>query len=179
MWNCEKCGKEVSEGSYLCERCSEEKKSKPWHYVSIVLAALCSIFPFLDWIEIPIMAGLYSFLGMSQEATRFSLFGYILSGSQYQDGTVLFVTAILALIAVVGIIFNLVFIAKMAKRNLKCYKYGTIGAVIMLVMSALFILIVGLIALVLKVIKLTYVPYFLFLCSIANIVIIKRVKKRS
>lgn len=176
---CEQCGKEIPEGTKVCGECAAKSQSKSKVYISAALAILGIILPFLRWIEIPVANGLYSLFGMSQEVPKFSLFGYILAGNQYQTGSVYTITLIIAIIAFVGIIFNAIYVIKTLKNANGCYKYGTLGAVIMTVMSILFILIVGLTALILKLIKLTAMPYLTLIVSIANIVVIKKLKKEN
>lgn len=158
---------------------NEQKGLGIMEWISIALTILSVIMPFLNWIEVPIVAGLYSFFGMSSEPTKFSLFGYIFAGSNNQNTTVFLITLIIALIAFVGVILNFVYMIKAFKKAEKRYKYGTLGAVIMNIVSIMFIVIVGLTAVILKVIELTLAPYFMLAISIVNIIIIKNLKKNT
>lgn len=177
---CEKCGKEIADGMRLCNDCASlQNQSKGLRYASIILAALGVILPFLHWLEVPVAKGLYSMFGMGEETPGFSLFSYIFAGSQYQNGVVFLVMMLLALITLIGIIFNVIYIVKSLRNKPKCYKYGTIGAIILTVMSVLFIIVVGLMSLVLQIIKLTAVPYVMLAVVIANIVVVKMLKKKS
>lgn len=175
--NCKKCGKEVFNSSPLCDECNNANKNQIMRYISIALAVLCSIMPFLKWIDIPVAKGLYSMFGMEKEMPSFSLFGYIFAGNRYQTDGIYWITMILAVIAFVGIIFNVIYIIKSLKNNPKCCKYGTIASIILTSMSGLFIIIVGLSALILKVITLTIVPYLTLAVAVANIIIIKKIGK--
>jgi len=172
---CEKCGKETLNEKQICDECN--KKNVFMSYISVALAILGIILPFVKWIEVPVAQGLYSMFGMAQETPTFSLFGYIFAGSQYQSGIVYTITMILALVALVGIVFNVVYAVKTLKKKGKSYKYGSIGATILTIVSSAFIIIVGLSALILKVIKLTAMPYITLAVSIANMMIIKRMKR--
>lgn len=177
--NCKNCGRETVNGAELCESCNGKKTANVSRYISIALAILGVVLPFLNWLEVPIANGLYSLFGMSEQVPKFSLFGYIFSSSQYQSDSVFVVMLIIALIALIGIIFNALYAAKALKNNAKSLKYGTAGAVILTVMSAMFIVIVGLMAAILKVIKLTATPYITLAVSVANIIVIKKLKKQA
>lgn len=175
---CENCGKEVPNGVRYCDACYHAKNQNPaMKYISVALAVAGVILPFLKWLEVPVAQGLYSMFGMGGEAPTFSLFGYIFVGSQYQSDSVYYVMLIIALIAFIGIIFNLIYAVKAFLNKPKCYKYGTIGSIILTVMSVLFIVIVGLMSLILKVIKLSAMPYITLAVSIANIVVVKKLKR--
>ena len=173
---CEKCGKETLNNTRLCEECGKQA-NKPMLYVSVAMAVLEAIMPFFKWLEVPVANSLYSMFGMGQEAPAFSLFGYIFAGSQYQSGAVFAITTALAVTAFIGIIFNVIYIIKALKGKPKNHKYGTAGAIILLIVSALFIIIVGLICLILKIFSMTAAPYIMFAVSIANIILIKKLKK--
>lgn len=173
---CQKCGKEIPDGARLCDECVGRKR-QPIQYVSIALAVLGVILPFLKWLEVPVAKGLYSMLGMGNETPTFSLFGYIFAGSQYQSDKIYFVMLGIAAVALVGIIFNLIYIIKAPKNKPGHYKYGTVGSVILMIMSILFIVIVGMSAAILQIMKLTAMPYIMLAASIANIIIIRKIKK--
>lgn len=176
---CGKCGKEIPDGARFCDNCHAEPKSPAMKYVSVVLAILSVILPFLKWLEVPVAKGLYSMFGMADQTPTFSLFGYLFAGNQYQSDTVWWVMIVIALIAFIGIVFNLIYAVKALRNKPNYYKYGTMGAIILTIMSVLFILIVGLMSLILKVIKLSAMPYVTLAVSIANIVIIKKLKKQT
>ena len=176
---CEKCGKEIPEGTRFCESCGGKTQNNVMRYVSIILSALSVVLPFLSWLEVPVAKGLYSLFGMEQETPTFSLFGYIFAGNQYQNEKTFLVIAAIALVAFIGIIINVVYVIKSLKNTPKSFKYGTIGAVILTIVSFLFILIVGLTAAIFKIMKLTVMPYLTLAVSIANIVVIKKLKKQT
>lgn len=176
---CEKCGKEITDGTRFCDECKAKPQNQTMKYVSVGLAVLGVILPFLKWLEVPVAQGLYSMFGMGDQTPTFSLFGYLFAGSQYQTDTVYTVMIVIALIALIGIIFNVVYSVKALKNKPKCYKYGTIGAIILTIMSILFIVIVGLMSAILKVIKLSAMPYVTLAVSVANIVVIKKLKKET
>ncbi len=177
---CEKCGKEIPEGTRLCSECaSQNSKSKGMFYASIILAVLGVILPFFAWLKVPGAQGLYSMFGMQSETPAFSLFGYIFAGSQYQSGVVFLVMMVLALAAFIGIIFNVIYVIKALQKKPKICKYGTVGATILTIMSVLFIVVVGLMCFILKIFKLTAVPYIMLITAIANIVVIKKLKKKG
>lgn len=158
---------------------TKEKKLKLLGYVSMVIAALSALMPFFKWIKVPVAQGLYSLFGMDSSDAAFSLFGYIFSNSNYQSDAVFYVSFVLALVALVGIIFNVVYVVKSLGNNEKRFKFGTLGAIIMNIVSLLFIMIVGTSAAVFKVIKLTYAPYITLALTIANLVVIKMIKKEK
>ena len=172
---CEKCGKETLNEKQICDEC--DKNNVILSYISVALAILGIILPFIKWLEVPVAQGLYSMFGMAQETPTFSLFGYIFAGSQYQSGIVYAITMILALVALIGIIFNVIYVVKTFKKKEKIYKYGSVGSGILTIVSAVFIVIVGLSAMILKVIKLTATPYITLAVSIANLIVIKKMKR--
>ena len=175
---CEKCGKEIEEGARFCEECKAVKPQNTYLIlISILLSACNVILPFLSWVKVPVMSGIYSMLGMNTGATRFSLFKYIFSGSDYQSDSVQKVIWIIAVIAVIGIVLNLVYIIKAFKKTPKCTKYGTWGAVISIIISCIFIVEAGLTSAIVQVIKMTAVPYIFLISGIANVIVIKSIKK--
>ncbi len=158
---------------------TQNQKAEWKKYLSIALSAICAILPFCSWLEVPAAAGLYSMFGMSDKATKFSLFRYISSGSTYQDDTMVWISTIISLIAVIGIIFNVIYIVKSITKKEKRYKYGTIAAIIMLIVSVLFITIAGLMSVIMQIFEITFAPYILLIISIVNIIFIKKIKKEE
>ncbi len=176
---CKNCGKEIPNDKVICDECGGSSQNGIIKYVSIVLAVLNAVLPFFKWLEVPVANSLYSMFGMAQETPTFSLFGYIFSGSRYQDDKVYAVMLVIAFIALIGIVLNAIYVVKLFNNKPKCCKYGTIGAIILMIMSILFILTVGLTSAILKVIKLTAVPYVTLAVSITNIIIVKKLKKQA
>ncbi len=152
-------------------------ENKIIYAVNILLSVFTIILPFLKWIKIPVVAGLYSLFGMKESTSYYSLFGYIFAGSNYQSDTIFYVTMLLALISILGIIFLVIYIVKTINNSKKRYRYGFIGTLILNIVSVLFILVVGLTSAILKVIELTYVPYITLFVTIVNMVLIKKIKK--
>lgn len=186
---CNNCGAKLEEGTKFCDNCGaatgatstvEQKNKidsgKGLLYATIIMALISAILPFLKWVEVPALNTLSSWFGGSSDAASYTLFGYILAGDS--DSTVAtIVILILALVSLVSVIFNALYCIKAFQGKVGSEKYGTIGSILLLVMSVLFWVIVGTISLVIKVIKLTSTVYVAIIFSIANIVMIKKLKK--
>lgn len=204
---CPKCGAQNAEKNVFCQECgaklaaeAEQKvnktgslaaKMKPAaqisahtierrqviFYVTLVIAALECILPFMKWIKIPMMQSLFGLFG-EQDLPSYSLYGYIGTINDMGNNKVAaIVVLILSLFAIMATIFNIVFLVKGLKRKKGYYKYGRTASVLMLIVSLVFLIILGLLSLILQVIKITIAPWILLVGSVANLVLIGKVKK--
>ena len=198
---CSKCGIQLNDNVKFCSGCgnnvsgdalSDLKKSItsgiPFSlssknnllYATVIVAAINAVLPFFNWISVPILNAFSSWVGGGSNAASYSLFGYIFATGQFSSsgGTAIFIL-LLAILAFVGVIFNALFVYKTLAKKDKNYKYGTMGSIVLLIVTALFIVVVGLISAILKVIELTAAPWFALVFSIANLVLVKRLKKNQ
>lgn len=184
---CDKCGKEIKEGTGFCPACgapvtSSGRQQKIFSfdqtrgnvfYVTLVLAVLECIFPFMTWVTVPLYNSIGSFFGASGDISSYSLFGYT---GTIQDQSMF--TSVVILIFCFGtlaaIICNILYIIK-GWKNVKGYgRYGRTAALLMMIVSLAFLAIMGLTALLLKLIKITAVPFLLFAASLVNYRLIKK-----
>lgn len=185
---CNNCGAKIEEGTKFCDNCGtatgtsiELKKAKDTGdgllFATIAIALINAIIPFLHWVEVPALNTFSSWLGGSDTAASYTLFGYIFAG--VSDSTIAtIVILVLALVSLVSVIFNAIYCVKAFQRKNGVEKYGRIGSVLLLIMSVLFWIIVGIISLIIKVIELTSTVYVAIILSITNIVLIKKLKKK-
>lgn len=186
---CNNCGTKLEDGAQFCDNCGaatgatstvEQKKEinsgKGLLYSTVIIALISAILPFLNWVEVPAINAVSSWLGGSNSAASYSLFGYIFAGAS-DSLLATIIILVLAVVAVVSVIFNAMYCVKAFKGKPNSGKYGKTGSILLLIMSILFWIIVGMISLIIKVIKLTPTVYFAIGLSIANIVLIKKLKK--
>lgn len=185
---CNNCGAKIEEGKKFCESCGSavektsveqvktEESGKGLLFATIAVALINAIIPFLHWVEVPALNTLSSWFGGSSDAASYTLFGYIFAG-QSDSVIATIVILILALISLVSVIFNVAYCVKAFQGKSGSEKYGNTGSILLLVMAILFWVIVGTISLIIKVIKLTSTVYAAIVLSIANIVLIKKLKK--
>lgn len=186
---CNNCGTKLEEGMKFCDNCGavtgvtsdvEEKKAidseKGLLYTTIIMALIGAILPFLKWVEVPALNTLSSWFGGSSDAASYTLFGYIFAG--VSDSTIATVVIlVLALVSLVSVIFNAMYCIKAFQGKHGSEKYGKMGSVLLLIMSVLFWIIVGIISHIIKVIELTSTVYVAIILSIANIILINKLKK--
>lgn len=184
---CNNCGAKLEEGTKFCDNCGtatgasvELKKTiesgKGLLFATIAIALINAIIPFLHWVEVPALNTFSSWFGGSSTAASYTLFGYIFAG--VSDSTIATIVILaLAVVSLVSVIFNAIYCVKAFQGKPGSEKYGKMGSILLLIMSALFWIIVGIISLVIKVIELTSTVYVAIILSIANIVLIKKLKK--
>lgn len=193
---CKQCGKELPAGALECPNCAAGTEENPspakntdtavkpvtnpntFRYVSGAVALACAILPFLHWVEVPILNSLTSFFGGSGEECSYSLFGYVFSvfANSSNDMTMALIMLVFAVVALISSVINAIYAVKcfIGKTSLKL---GKTGSVILLIMSIIFLIVVGLIAAIFKIISLTFTVYVAIAMPIANIIIIKQLKK--
>lgn len=155
------------------------QKEKGLVYGSIILSLFCSIAPLLKWITIPLYDTLSNWVTGDDSLSAYSLFGYLVaSDTGSTDKMVSIVIFILAILAVIGMAFNIIYIAKSFTQKDKRFRYGTMGAWIMLILSLLFLIVVGGMSIILRIIKITFIPWLVLVLSIANLVIIRKIKRQ-
>lgn len=194
---CKNCGKELPNGAAQCPDCTAvctdnpssaktasvtEKtvtNTKTLRFISGAVAMACAILPFLHWVEVPILNSITSFLGGSGKESSYSLFGYILSdfAASSNDMTMALIILAFGIIALISSVINVIYAIKCFTGNKTSLKLGKAGSVILLIMSILFLIVIGLIAAIFKIISLTFAVYVAIALPIANIIIIKQIKK--
>ncbi|MEG1459412.1 MAG: zinc ribbon domain-containing protein [Acetivibrio sp.] len=196
---CSKCGKEISDDLKYCSYCGERqeikenvKKNQKENfgigqgkemklYISLGISGLNCILLFFNWMKIPMMNGISNFFNGNDSGSSFSFFGYIFSlNSNTNDSFIVaIVVLVLGILGLLSIILNIAYIVSTLKQRQKHFKYGTIASWILCILSSLFLLIAGLSTAILKVMKMTFAPWLVFALSIANIVLIKKLKKQK
>ena len=192
---CTHCGSELSKKNQISEKrvavtmpekktVTKKKSNSIFAYITMGLAILECIIPFLCWAKIPLYNSISSFLGGGNDVSNCSLFGFIgmisligtSAGVEFNSVYVLAGVGILILIAVFQIIFNVIFILKAIGRNKFRYRYTVMASVLLLLIATLFLLIMGSIAAALQVIKVSFAPWLAVVVSIANFVFATRAR---
>ncbi len=151
----------------------------PFFYITVAIAAIQALMPFMKWFEIPAVNSLYGFLGGSNNAASFSLFGLLFNGGAVGGNTVIvLISWLLCLFAFLGSVFDILYIAKGFPQKKGYYKYGKIASIMLLVISLLFVLTFGLIAAASAgVFKVKAAPWIVVISAVANLILIGQVKR--
>ena len=179
---CGKCGKEIEEGIAICPGCgspvhSSQAGQSPVintsntrssvFYLTLALAVLECVFPFMPWVKVPLYNAIGNFFGASSDISSHSLFGYI--GTIQDDSTFTSVVILVLCIGtLVGVVFNVLYIVKGLKNTGKYGKFGRIAALLMCIVSAIFLIVMGLSTLIIRLVKITPIPFLLLVVSFLN-----------
>lgn len=163
----------------MARNLNESGTRSVWFYVTLVLAVLECILPFQSWVTVPLYNSIGSFFGMGDDISSYSLFGYVGTLNSTPGGDMLTIVLVLLLCfgTLITILFNILYIWKGCKNKAGYHKYGSIAAVLMTLISLVFLVVMGFTALIFKVIKITSVPFLALAVSIANIILIGKVKR--
>lgn len=192
---CKNCGAKIEDGVTACTNCGTAVTNQPdtaptqtksaangktLTYVSVALALISAVLPFLKWVEIPMLNNLSAFFGGGGNEASFSLFGYIFSSGNYStDASVTVVMLVFAIIAFISVIFNVIYAVKALTKKAKATKWGTMGGILLFIMSVLFLIVIGLMSSILKVISMTATVYISAVISLVNIILLRTIKKSA